>query len=286
MVLLGIYLILDSNQHIFDSFFEIKIKDIVLLLSINLLFLLAFAKFQDRVLFIYGVSQTGRECVGLAFITAFYNLFLPAKGGSALRSAYFKKKYNFPHKKFIAYLIKQSVYTLVVTSFMSSVLLFVIIIDSSMSPYLLVVAILALLISLSIHIFEKKLTNWIAQRKKLDKSFFVGELKFFSISANVVALIVLKGLAFYFAFIAINYPIPLVHSLLIASIVMATNVVSILPGNIGVREFVMGSILHLFGYNISLVIMVSLIDRAAIMIVTISGAILYKYLLLKEHSYT
>lgn len=280
-VSVGIYFVLSKNQNVFQAFLAIDAIDIILLLTINLLFLITFALFQNKILLIFGLQQTSKEWVGLGFIAAFYNLFLPAKGGSALRSAYLKKKYGFTYKKFVAYLIKQSIYILIVASFMIGLLLLLVSRDIETS-YFQLIAVLTILFSAAVYLSEKQLIYWLAKRKKINSDFIVPKQDFWVISSITLILIVLKGTAFYIAFLAISYPIAFEYSLLIASVVMVLNLVSIIPGNIGIREFVMGGVLQLFGYSLSLVIIASLLDRAATIIVTMIGAIVYKYILLKD----
>ena len=82
-------------------------------------------------------------------------------------------------------------------------------------------------------------------------------------------IIVFKGISYYVVFSAMNNPIPMEYALLISSLVMLASLVSIIPGNIGINEILLGGTIQLFNYDFSFVVLVSLVERAALMIVII-----------------
>lgn len=280
IVAAGIYFVFVGNTAVFATLLEITPAEIAILLLINLLFLLLFAFLQKNILLLFGLKQTLVEWLGLAFIAAFYNLFLPAKGGSVIRSAYLKKKYDFSYMRFVAYLIKQSVYMLIVVSFMIGGLLLSI--SKEVQDHTFILGGLAIVFSISVYFIEKQLIRWLGKKKKIKIDLVVPARRFFYIIGLISLLIFVKGSAFYIVFAAIKYPISFNFSLLIASLLMLSNLVSVLPGNIGVRELLLGGVLQVFGYDISLVILASLTDRAAIMVTTTLGALVFKYFLFKD----
>lgn len=280
----GIYIILDRNSAALDALANIKTTFIFIILLTNMVFIFVFAYYQNQILTIFGLHQTPVEWIGLSFIAAFYNLFLPAKGGSALRSTYLKKHYAFPYKNFVGYLIKQSVYMLIVISFVTGILL-ILSYSHKQHDCILILVCSSFLLSASIYFSEKKITNWLAARKKISGQLVIPEKRFWDLAIIIIILVILKGAAFYFAFSAINYPLSYTLALLIASLVMLSNLINILPGNIGIRELLIGGVLQIFGYDLSFVILAALVDRAAALVATTSGAVIYKYLLLRENTH-
>ena len=171
---------------------------------------------------------------------------------------------------------------LVVVNFIVGVLLFVVSKDVTLQNVTQVIGCLAIVFSVSVYFLEKELIAWLTKKKKINDNLIVQKKNFWYIVWVIALFVLLKGLSFYLVFIAINYPVSFEHSLLVASLVLLSNMVSILPGNIGIRELLMGGILQLFGYDLSFIILASLVDRATVIIITTLGAIIFKYILSKE----
>jgi uncharacterized membrane protein YbhN (UPF0104 family) len=278
----SLYVIVNDNLEVIESLSSINVMSFSVLLSLNIVFLYLFALMQHRLLLRrYGVDQTWQEWFGMAAIAALYNQVLPAKSGTVIRAAYLKAQYKLPFSRFGVSLILQLFYTTVVAIVFVAValLLFMEVYFTITERALL--ATLLLGVAVSMMFFETRITRWISLKRGVTLKDSGRKKSVHSILAIIVAYIICRAFMFYFAFDAIGYTIPIYYCLLIAPIILISNLVSILPGNIGIKELLIGFILNALGYELSLSVFAAIIDRGAVLIVTVCCAIIFKIILLK-----
>lgn len=271
VMLLGIIIVVKNNIDIFNRLSQLNFLDIFFLITINILLVCQSANIQHVLLKSKSIYQTKNECIGLSLISAFYNLFVPAKGGSVGRYLYLNKKYNISKQDFIVFLATQSVLISVVSLILLAMAVGAIYLEISIY-YCLLLAIP--LIALNFFLKAKKTNRKSTEQgQKTSFSFIVKNLPL----SGVITFIFLRAISFYIAFSALNVHITPSQALISAALVIITNQVSIVPGNLGVREFVLGFGLSLYDFNLGVVILASLLDRAANIIVVIIGATYFKY---------
>lgn len=278
----SLYVIVNDNLDVMESISSINVMSFSVLLSLNIVFLFLFALMQHRLLLCrYGVDQAWQEWFGMAAIAGLYNQVLPAKAGTVMRAAYLKTQHKFSFSRFGVSLILQVFLTTVVAIVFVAIVLLLFMGEYFTIIERVLLATLLLIVAVSMMLFETKITNWISLKRGVTLKDSDREKSVRSILAIIVAYVTCRAIMFYFAFDAIGYTIPIHYCLLIAPIMLISNLVSILPGNVGIKELLIGFILNTLGYELSLSVFAAIIDRGATLIITICCAVIFKIILLK-----
>jgi uncharacterized membrane protein YbhN (UPF0104 family) len=82
-----------------QSFRNVNVLEIALLLALSFLGYLALGLSFRVLLRIFDVSLTFKEWFGLTVVNTMFNYYLPARGGTVVKAYYLKKKYglSYPH---------------------------------------------------------------------------------------------------------------------------------------------------------------------------------------------
>lgn len=284
IVIIALYFTFERHPDAWNALGNVSTNMFCLLLFFSLLTLVILAYGQNKIFNIIGLNQNAVEWLGLSFIASFYNLIVPFKGGSIMRSVYLKNKYVLPYSSFLMYLIKQALYMFTASLIMLASAIQLVNLDLGLvSSLVLSVSIVTVVIFL--YSFEGKLLRLLGNIKKIKINvFFTG----FSaiIFSSFLFFIILRAITLYLSFEAIHYPVLFFECLLIAPLLNISNLISILPGNLGVKEFLMGGGFILLGHDYSYAVLASLVDRGALMMMVTIVAIFFKYLLYKIENNT
>jgi uncharacterized protein (TIRG00374 family) len=256
-----------------------------------LIIALAF-KYQIR---IFNIKLPFREWFGLTATNTMYNYFLPARGGFLARAYYLKKKYGFEYSKYISLLSGALLIGFLISSFsavMSLIMIFFI--YGAVYVQLLYLS-LALFIGtfMGILIFWFLPTNFIKYPSRRLTDFFfniIKGLQYFQNSKKTLALvmsihfvtILFFGLRLYFAFLALGVEVNFLYIVVVQSLVAFTMVVSLTPGNLGIKEGIIGMLATMMDIPLSDAIMAAAIDRSVAMVIVFIFGGIYHFVLLRE----
>jgi uncharacterized membrane protein YbhN (UPF0104 family) len=236
----------------------------------------------------FDVKLRPREWVGLSFTVNFYNLFLPAQGGTALRSVYLNRRHGLAYSDFIlgtAFLFCVSLTMMggVGTTFnglhyATSGRLFPVF----LFPF--IGAGLAGGIGLTLPAVLDPLARragWPADWLRRWRGFF---------RAPVLGRVIAAYLAFcalYIARIALSFAALgiAVHPLecaLASVVILAATAINVTPGNLGYREAAFALIMSQFGYPPAQMILATLVDRSIQLAVLVPAGLAFQSLLLTE----
>lgn len=279
----SIWFILQKNSSSLELIKSITLEGIAALVVLNIILLFIYSYTQHRILLLrFQINQTFNEWFGLAFIAAFYNQVLPIKGGSIIRSAYLKTKYRLTFKGFASSFVVQAMYTVMVCLVFLAVALMFVEEGTLVSDYKYAIVALVILMTVFMVAAEKKIVALIARIKNIEANIDNIASSFASISLIILVYLGFRGLTFYVVFQSIGYDVLFLYCLIVAAIVMVSNFVSLLPGNLGVKELLIGLVMNVLGNDLSVSVMAALLDRMATLVVVMVGALVYKYILLKE----
>jgi uncharacterized membrane protein YbhN (UPF0104 family) len=279
----SLYVIINNNLDVIESASSINMMSFGALLTLNIIFLFLFALTQYKILYYrYRVEQSWHEWFGLASIAALYNQVLPAKAGTLIRSAYLKTRHKLPFSHFGISMILQILYTAVVAIGFAAVVVLLFMGGQLSIIERALLAILLLIVAASMLLFEAKITKWISLKRGVPHGDSGRGKQVNRILLIILAYISCRAIMFYFAFDAIGYTIPISYCFLIAPVVILSNFVSVLPGNIGIKELLIGFILNALGYELSLSLLAAFVDRGATLIITVCSAIIFKIVLFKS----
>ena len=252
---------------------------------------LAF-KYQIQV---FNIKLPFKEWFGLSATNTMYNYFLPARGGFVARAYYLNKKYGFEYSKYISLLSGAFLIGFLISSFTAiTCLIMLYLIYGAMYAQLLYVSI-ALFIGtlISILIFWHFPTKFIRTPwRRLTEFFFniITGLRFFQNSKKALfmvmithfSMILFLGLRLYFAFLALGVEVNFLYIVVVQSLVAFSMVISLTPGNLGIKEGIIGLLATMMGIPLSDAIMAAAIDRAVAMIIVFTFGGIYHFVLLRE----
>jgi len=234
-------------------------------------------------------SISAQKWCGLHWIGLLYN-FLPLKAGMVIRAAYLKKVYQFPYLAFAAVLVGQLLLSLVLSGIVGGTVLFFLevppdylnlVLAGYGAMFLLpmvfwflphsLVAFIQNKVPLLGRVLVKPWQAWISFRKNSDALVLA--------TPFVLVTLLVLGARLMFVYRSLGVEMSLLTGLLMATASMALQKMSILPGNLGVREGFLTIIAGLVGVDTQVAFLGSLIDRGVMVLWTFLFGGIHSYLL-------
>ena len=271
-----------NNVHLFKNLLNINTIDIALIIIMQAIYLW-FAGYSSYLIGIkLGVKI--KDFFALQIANRFFNLILPS-GGAVFRAIYLKNVYKLSYSKYVTLLLG----TYLVTIFTSATISLVIIIyllniKATRSLQTIAATLIAIIIA-SLFIFRTKpfkTTKWKIS-KNINKVIQGWEkikkhkkLIGFLILLSIISLIILAA-RLYIILPATGTGASITQACFLAIITFLTTVISITPGNIGVREILFAASSHTIGIGYEEAIFASLVLRVISYILPLTtGPFIYR----------
>jgi uncharacterized membrane protein YbhN (UPF0104 family) len=267
--------------------------------NISYLFLIALVYVVGRVLDglrlnvmaeAFSLKLKRTEWLGLSFIVPYYSLIIP-KGGTIANAAYLKVKHNFTFEKFASFASGGLLLTFLVNGFFGIITVFICVIWEGKPGHLW-------FLSLFITIFTGANIMMCMPRKGLFyrykflskiNSILQGWKNLRSNRSTVMKLLILQvgilasfALRYYFAFKIFTSGVSYWSVFASSSVTYIANLLSIIPGNLGLREFVISFGAHFMGETIKNGALVSIVDRSVITLISCAFGFYYHTRLMKS----
>ncbi len=271
------YYFIDQNQ-LLSSILSIKPGEFFLLVLFVFLSLVLNGLKILWLQKVFGLNLSLNESVSLASVNAMWN-YLPFTGGLVVRGAYLKKRHRFPWAKFIAVVVA-SYFISMITFGAVGLLVTLLLINTGKIIFSLVFIALILvpLAFLSTHNLLKKL-NFKYVHYLLKVTIGLGllaknKLIFLSLIILDFLLIFIDSsrlyLASQFSGAGISFP----TALLITPLTILASLVNITPGALVIREALITLTTTQLNYSIEAGVIVSTVDRAALVVGIFIGGII------------
>lgn len=236
-----------------------------------------------------------REWIGLSVTNSMYNYIVPFQGAMLIRAKYLKAKYGFEYSKYAALSGGALLIGLLTASLASIILLLLKNVLTGFfykNLFILVCILFSITMALSAFLWFTDLkrikTGWLWLDNLL--SVFFSGIDFFKknnslllvITATNIFLYFFIGLRLYFSFKAIGVPAGLLEIVVIQAISAFSMVLPITPGNLGVREGIIGLTSLMLNIRIEDAILAAALDRAVGMFIIFILGSLYHFILMKE----
>lgn len=294
ILLIGIMIwFLSTQPEILNSLRQIVWYDLVGLILLSILIMLIIGLQFKYLLLIFGRNLPIREWLGLTAVNTMCNYYLPARGGLIVRGAYLKRQYNFPLSRYTSLVMVSQLLMLGVAATLG--IIFLInskdIFSENILPLLGLfgsVLIITLLIYQMMPILAiqsarfDKLKPFLQQFMEGLESWRQARFATIYFSLLMVILIFLSGLRLYVCFKALGGPVYFGQIMIIQTIISLSFVISITPGNLGVKEGLTAFSANLLGISPTTALLASLIDRAAAMLVVFSMGLVFSHILIRE----
>ncbi|MEA3494441.1 MAG: lysylphosphatidylglycerol synthase transmembrane domain-containing protein [Bacteroidota bacterium] len=263
-----------------DLMILIKINPLLLsiLLGVSILTVFFNALIFKTNISIFNIYLKFKIWFGLSASNSMYNYLLPMRGGMALRAIYLKNNHDFPYSKYLSYLSGYYILNFAVAALLALITGFTLKLYTDINTMILVISFLVFIFFLSfIFIGYKFDAERIPQKNKIlnfIKESIVG-LKQFKKNKSKVGYIILLQVVFilimsvrlYLSYYALGIEIDFLKIILIQSFVVFSMVLSVTPGNIGIKEGIIGLSASLFGLSLEEALLGAVLDRMIEMII-------------------
>lgn len=286
----GISLFLKNNPELFNHIKTISLwwlAPLYLLMSLVLTFNgLTVKVFAAK----FGVWLRWREWFGLAAVTAMGNYLAPL-GGMTARAAYLKHRYEFPYSHFLAVLAAHYLISFAVISVVGIIAVLSLAGETPWPVLLFFLAALATLALASVlpamsDRLPFKLPQIVQSARdgfeliRQDKSLW-GKTTLLTLGS-----VAARGVLYFTAFAAVGFAVPFTIALLVCLLTSFTLLVNITPGNLGVREAVVGLAAAVLGAGVESGLLAALVIRAVTILCAFTLGPIFSYLLSRELAIT
>jgi uncharacterized membrane protein YbhN (UPF0104 family) len=287
----GVYYLV-RNPELLTALGNISWAQAVTLIILRALFLGSNGLFLKEFAAKFDVKLTTREWFGLPFVTTMGNHLAPLSGGMLVRATYLKYQHTMPYSIFATLLAASYLVTfwvMGVLGFFLSLILYKEVYSVWMLGlfFLFVFCAISLLMIAPnfnipgdyalVKVFNKSLEGWILV--KGDSRLLI------KLTLYTSTGILLNGLAFWLSYLSLDIGIAVSVAFLISLSSAFSVILTITPGNFGIREAIISVTSELAGVGIGEGLIVALIIRASTLVSAFTLGPLFSYLLARQVRY-
>jgi len=294
-VITGLLLFIYWNTELFYSLKQISLFDLSVLFFFGLIAIYVNSSQFRYLAEIFSLRLKFKEWFGLAVANTMHNYYTPARGGTVLKAVYLKKSHNLAYSNFIS--LTAGTYLLGFFLASASAILFILVsfllhqefyktvffISIGLGAATAIIGSFSLNVKFSnvfqkiprLHIFFLNVEKGISFFKK-NKRFLIKILLF------KFLFILIMAIKLYWAFKAIGIETNLVNILIVQSLVVFSMVLSLTPGNLGIREGIIGLLAAMLDIPLKEAVLGAFVDRAVMMCMVIFLGLIFTKVLTGE----
>ncbi|GEM_PF-3402992 len=270
----------------FGLLLGLSFNDIFLLLAGALLFKLILG-YNFRVLIsFFGINLGFRQWFGLTCMAAMANYLLPVKAGVAAQAVYLKKIYGFRYTDFLSSITGFYAVTFLVNAVSGVALSFLLFRRGVESAGMILIFFLLFTVVTGVFLFFLYHSTKLSHKLSFVKGFLEGLKNFhgkprraFYLVISQIGVIIAIGVRLLIAFRVLGIEIDIVSCMVIALITSFSIFVSVTPGNLGIKEFLVTFSASALGFTPSEGLMVAMLDRGVDIIVSFVTGYGFTYML-------
>jgi uncharacterized protein (TIRG00374 family) len=277
----------------FSVFFTLPVPHVLTLLSISFISLLPVAFEFNYSLQLFNLKLKLKEWFGLSIVNSFYNIFLPFSSGIFIRGVYLKKKYSFDFSKYSGLMGISLLLNLIIGALLALVLamsvshsvdLDIIKLISFGLVGLIVFLLLLYFLSKKLATIDFKISfinTFLASIESGINLLLENKSLILPLILSQLAMNVLLGIRLFLCFYFLDLEVSFLSVILVQALTMFTTIINITPGNIGLREGVIGSLQVLLGVSFEESVLAATLDRVFSTITVLLLGLFFNYKLLK-----
>tara|TARA_B100001964_G_scaffold244050_1_gene324026 strand:+ start:2372 stop:3325 length:954 start_codon:yes stop_codon:yes gene_type:complete len=234
---------------------------------IMLSFLIIGKKYKS-ILSAFQVNLSAKEWLGLPQVIMLFNLIL-FKSGTIANAYYLKKHHRLSYSRFIVGMSSQKLLEFFAVSFVGFIFSLSLFIFLQINFYVVLIFCVLLLALLFLFLipfvnnkkYDSRIIKKIIEVVELWNEFKQNKTIIIEVIALEIIAIFILGMRYYVAFNILNNPVGIIDCVIISIFVSITGYVSILPGNIGIREIVVGLSAYSLDYSFDYGVIATTLDR-------------------------
>jgi len=246
---------------------------------------------------IFHIKLTFTEWFGLTVTNTMFNYFTPARGGMIARALYMKKTYNLTLSEYASLIAGLNWFGFLISSLSAIVVslgcyfffneFYKVIITFSFG-FLFLCLIVGFILSRanlsSLPISNRRIQNILSLVGQGLHRFKNNTRLLVPICFFCFCFLLLSAARLYCAFLSVGINVHWLKILLVQACIRLLLIVSITPGNLGVKEGIIGLFARVLGISIEQAMLGALVDRIIMMIIIFVFGIIYSKLLLNRIS--
>jgi len=238
-----------------------------------------------------GVKISHFEAFALSFITGFYNLVTPFRGGAAVRAVYLKKKHNFPYVNFLASLSAIYVLVFFVAALLGIISIALIYLQTGVFSWILFVIFDVVFLGMLGIIFvspkfkERKNAKWLNRFIKVVNGWHTIKNNRKVVLATTLVTIVqflLGSLMLWLQFKVFGIEVSFAAAVFLNSVASLSLLVGLTPGNLGVQEAIIVFSAATIGITPAESLSAALLGRAVSLVVLFVLGPIFSYVLMRK----
>ena len=219
---------------------------------------------------------------------------LPIPGGIISRAYYLRQRYNLSYSKYTSSTVATFIWYLAVNGLVGIVVLFYwIVINKLAIPSILAIAFTAMVACMLVFwlpleriSMTQRIRRWAQQLLEGWTAIGRNPGLLFKLAILQVALVAILSLRYWMAFHMLSQDISLGQTLLLASASILTQLVSLAPGGLGVREAIVASAATVLGFDTGVSVIAVGLDRLVVTVMIVLTGWLSIVILGKQISVT
>lgn len=284
---------LHRNQEKFYALRDVAAADIIVLSGFTF-FTFLIMSFQFKILMgIFDIRLKVAEWFGLTMVNSMINYYMPARAGIIARAYYLKNRYGFSYSSYLCLLAGSYIIIYLISSFMALGITVLYYLSSRVflntifyiAMILVIITIISFIIVLKI---KPEKINICSQRFSAilrnaisGFSYFHSNLKsVLIVTVLYIIFIIASALRLYWAFRILDIQPDFMVIIIIQSLVVFSMFISITPGNLFLKEGIIGLLATTSSITLPEALLAASIDRLiSILVVFVFGLAYSKYLL-------
>ncbi len=246
---------------------------------------------------VFDIRLPFTEWFGLTVTNAMYNYFAPVRGGMVARALYLKKKHNFPLSEYASLLAGIYWFSFFICAMLALILgiahytpeakfyVLIIAVSAALLIFTILIAAASLFIDLSrLPIPNARLRNILSIFSRGLSQFGKNKAMLLPICFFCLLFVFLSSACLYWAFVSLGISVCFTKVILVQAFLSISLVLSITPGNLGIKEGIIGLFAGVLDISVEQAIMGALLDRAVSLIIVFFFGFIYSKILLNDLS--
>lgn len=277
LVLLGAAILLVKRRDLFAALGNLSLIAMLVILGANLGVFLASALRFKVLSQLFALELSPREWLGLTAVTVLYTRLLPARLGVVPRALYLKKEHDFAYASYLSLLVGINLLNLVLSTVAAVAVCLTTDVNSLVTRLFvmaLFVAVLGGLVVTASARFSVR-TRWprvnaaIARTREGFVLYARNPGGALRVASMTLLGIVARVVALYCCFWGVGADLPLQSVLLISLGTELVMIVSLTPGNLGITEGAIASMVVLLGGSLAIGASAAAVSRLAALLVQV-----------------
>lgn len=282
-----------KNAERFRAIFDLSISQLLLMICLATATLVTNGLINLILYKAVGIPMTLNEAIGLAAINTLANQ-LPFTGGVIAKGVYLKRRHGMTYGRYLSATVAVFVFFVIANGLVGLLAMgYITLTQNIETPIPIVVGFLGMSSGILLFLFPfarlPLVQRWHNRFTQLNEGLqLLKKQKVALIKLLIIQMLSILVFAYRFklGFEILSQTIPFVYCIIFSSATILTQIVNITPGGVGIREGIVAGLALLLGFDASISVLATALDRLVGTSLITAIGVIYTYLLSKKISHT